>query len=109
MTYELREGQGSLFGNADREQGSNRPEWTGNLRVAGQTWRLAAWCRETRAGARYLSIKATPLEREPRGTGAAKSGRPASAQPRGESARKNALSATTSAPERDEFDDDIPF
>jgi hypothetical protein len=83
-----------LFVN-ERKQSDTQPSHTGTARLAGQMWRVAAWPRETKTGARYLSLKLSPLEQAavsaPEAAGAAKSPEPAS------------------APQQAEFDDDIPF
>jgi hypothetical protein len=91
MAYELREGQGSLFVN-DRRQNDTQPTHTGTARLAGQMWRLAAWCRETNSGARVLSLKFTPLERDTT-----------------QRTQESAQAPKSTAPAPEGFNDDIPF
>lgn len=61
MSYELNEGQGSMWPQEPRTE--RQPLWNGTVKLGGQLHRIAAWPRATRTGARYLSLKVTPLER----------------------------------------------
>lgn len=96
MTYELREGQGSLWPQEPRTE--TQPLWNGTVKLGGQMHRIAAWPRETRTGARYLSIKVTPLERA---TAPLPDPKPAAQRP---------APAPPPRPKVDpEFNDEIPF
>lgn len=95
MSYELREGQGSLWPQEPRTS-ETQPLWNGALKLGGQMHRIAAWPRETRTGARYLSIKVTPLERA---TAPLPDPKPATQRP----------APVRAAPVDPEFNDPLPF
>ena len=89
MTFEVREGQGALFAN-ERKEGQ-QPDYNGNVRINGVLYRLAGWKRTSKAGQRWLSLKAQPDQ------GTAQS--PSDTPP-----------ATAQAPKAaKDFNDDIPF
>ena len=69
MSYEVREGQGSLFVNDGKE--GDQPDFRGNLRLAGVLYRMAGWRRTSKSGTRWLSLKAERDAREPPAPGAA--------------------------------------
>lgn len=56
MAYETKELSGALFRNENKEH-DKQPDWTGNIKINGKLWRLAAWETESRGGVDYLSIK----------------------------------------------------
>jgi hypothetical protein len=90
MAYQIREGNGSLFVN-DRKETEQQPDYTGNVRIGGVLYRLAAWSRTGASGTPYLSISANPD------------------RPR-DSAEPSAAEASRVPPaQAQEFGDDIPF
>ena len=118
MAYEIKELTGSLFLNEEK-QGS-QPDYTGNVKINGKTWRLAAWETTSQGGREYLSIKITDPEefkrqQEQRNSGGQRSGgygntsqsdfekRRAEMRQRGEQARQQRDFGDDLA------DDDIPF
>lgn len=56
MAYEQQPGQGIMFRNDRKEEGSKQPDWKGTVNVEGQPMELAAWVREGKRG-EFLSIK----------------------------------------------------
>ena len=89
MAYQIREGQGSLFANEDKET-ERHPDYTGNVRLGGVLYRLAAWNRRAASGTEYLAISAKPE------------------RPRDDAATANSPAASP-AEASQEFNDDIPF
>jgi len=67
--FEREEGQGALFLNDKKEEGSNQPDYTGVVKVNGKEQRIAGWRRESQNGRKYLSIKVSDfLEKKPEAT-----------------------------------------
>jgi uncharacterized protein (DUF736 family) len=59
------ENRGVLFPNRYKEDGDNKPDYTGNVDVQGEQWRLAAWENTSAKGNRYLSIAVSePKDKE---------------------------------------------
>lgn len=50
------ENRGVLFPNRYKEEGDNKPDYTGKLDVNGEEWRLAAWENTSAKGNNYLSV-----------------------------------------------------
>ena len=50
------ENRGVLFPNRYKEEGDNKPGYTGKLDVNGEEWRLAAWENTSAKGNNYLSV-----------------------------------------------------
>ena len=61
MSYEQKDGQGSLFKNDDRET-EQHPLYKGSITVAGVQYWLAAWLKESKNGKKYMSLSAQPKE-----------------------------------------------
>ena len=61
-----RDGSGALFRN-DKGDNQNRPDYRGDVTIAGTKYRLSGWIKTTRDGAKYLSLAAT-LDTAPPGT-----------------------------------------
>jgi uncharacterized protein (DUF736 family) len=53
---------GVLFRNSHKEVGDKRPDFQGEINVAGKEFQLAGWLRESKKGAKFLSLKITPSE-----------------------------------------------
>ncbi len=56
MAYEFNEGQGSLFRNTYRQEGSRQPEYQGQVKINGKMMRISAWVRQTQKGDKYFSL-----------------------------------------------------
>jgi len=50
------ENRGVLFPNRYKEEGDNKPDYTGKVDVNGEEWRLAAWENTSKKGNSYLSV-----------------------------------------------------
>jgi uncharacterized protein (DUF736 family) len=61
MPFEQKDGQGALFKNTKKEKPSH-PDYTGDIRAEGVTFKLAGWVKETKDGRKYLSLSAMPKE-----------------------------------------------
>jgi hypothetical protein len=121
MPYEIKELKGSLFPNEGKER-DNQPDYTGNIKVKGKIWRLAAWETESRGGKGYLSISLSDPEEFKRSQEREET-RASGGLSESEFARKRKEIAATAAKARaamggtpatrdfgDDFsDDDIPF
>lgn len=58
MPYTPKDGQGALFKN-DKGGVDTRPDYKGNVLIAGTEYELAAWIKEGQRG-KYMSISAKP-------------------------------------------------
>lgn len=88
MSYELKDGSGSLWVN-DRKEKETHPDRTGTVKVGGRDYYISGWLKETSQGKKYLSLSFKPKlmsETASVPTGGRNDPRPA-----------------------DEFSDDIPF
>jgi hypothetical protein len=56
MSYEHREGQGSLFRNELKDPDSKQPDYRGTIMLAGKVWEIAGWKKEGAKGT-FLSLK----------------------------------------------------
>lgn len=86
MTYQQKDGEGSLFVN-DRKQTSQHPDFSGSLTLNGTEWWISAWNKQSKDGTRkYLSLSVRPKQQK-------------------------SPPATTAAPkeESNDFDDRLPF
>jgi len=48
--------KGVLFRDAEKAEGSKKPDYTGKLNVNGKDYRLAGWLREAKTGTKFLSL-----------------------------------------------------
>lgn len=62
MAFELREGQGSLFKNGKREEGSNQPNARGDCMIGGVVYEISAWTKESRLGIKFQSLSFKPKQ-----------------------------------------------
>lgn len=88
MSYEIREGEGSLFAN-ERKEGK-QPDYRGQVRIGGVLYRLSGWKRTSKSGTRWLALKADEEHQQ----------------------RTEAKAAPGEKPQQqpsDEFDDAVPF
>jgi len=58
VTYEHREGSGSLFLN--KKGADNHPDYKGDFMLNGTLYEIAAWAKTTGAGKPFLSLKVQP-------------------------------------------------
>ena len=74
MTYEIREGSGSLFQNSRKTQ-ENQPDYQGSVRINGQLYELAGWKKVGAQGTPLVALKIQlPREKEASPAPAAKPG-----------------------------------
>ena len=59
MSYEQKDGQGSLFKNEERET-EQQPNYRGSLTIGGVQYWLSAWLKESKGGKKYMSLSAQP-------------------------------------------------
>jgi uncharacterized protein (DUF736 family) len=79
---ENKDNSGALFRNENKVQGSNQPDYTGNITIDGERKRLAAWIKESQAGNKFMSIQISEF---------------------------NEQQNSQAAPSQAEADDDLPF
>jgi hypothetical protein len=61
VSYQQRDGSGSLFRNTFKKEGSNQPDYQGDITIGGQQWKLSAWLKTSKDGnTRFMSINAQP-------------------------------------------------
>tara|TARA_R100000742_G_C4267998_1_gene86283 strand:+ start:353 stop:589 length:237 start_codon:yes stop_codon:yes gene_type:complete len=54
--FEVKDETGSLFKNKEKSK-PTAPDLTGNCKIAGKEWRVAAWMNESKKGVKYYSLK----------------------------------------------------
>jgi uncharacterized protein (DUF736 family) len=54
-TFEHKEGKGSLLVNSYKK-GDTQPDFKGSIKINGQTYQVAAWRKQTKAGAEMISL-----------------------------------------------------
>ena len=60
MTYQQKDGEGSLFVN-DRKQTSQHPDYSGSILIGGTEYWLSGWKKSSKDGTKkYLSLSARP-------------------------------------------------
>jgi len=59
MAYEMKEGQGSLFREKEK-QSDNHPDYKGTCVVNGNTLQIAGWLKESKSGLKYMSLSIQP-------------------------------------------------
>jgi len=82
--YERKEGQGSIFGNKNK-QADSHPDFTGEALWRGETVRIALWKKKDKNGHTWLSAKLSEPYKKAEGE------------------------ASKPAPARLPIDDDLPF
>lgn len=93
MAYEQRDNTGSLFKNLDKEEGSNKPDYSGTCMVGGVEHYFDSWVKVADSGRKWLSFSFKPKQKQ--------APAPAPSQQRAPSRpAKHGL---------DDMDDDIPF
>jgi uncharacterized protein (DUF736 family) len=58
MAFEQRELSGSMFKN-DKKTLPNHPDYRGDCKVDGKLYWMSGWIKETKAGAKFLSVSLT--------------------------------------------------
>lgn len=61
--FEQRELNGSMFKN-DKKTLPNHPDYRGDVKVEGKLYWMSGWIKETKAGAKFLSISLTPKDEQ---------------------------------------------
>ena len=61
MAFELKEGQGTLFKNKLKDEGSKQPDYRGELMMDGTLMEVAAWIKEGAKG-KWMSLSVKPKE-----------------------------------------------
>ena len=61
---ENQDNSGALFRNDKKVQGSNQPDYTGNITINGERKRLAAWIKESKAGNKFMSVQISDFNNE---------------------------------------------
>jgi uncharacterized protein (DUF736 family) len=56
MSYD-NEKSGALFRNAKKEEGSQQPDYRGEIVLDGKKWEVAGWKKQSKNGNPYLSLK----------------------------------------------------
>ena len=110
MAFETKELSGALFHNGNKDRDA-QPDYTGNVKINGKIWRLAAWNSESRSGDPYLSIKVSdPEEYRRQQEGQGQTPKPPSGRLTNEDfQRRREQNRPRPSPEHDFSDDDIPF
>jgi len=62
MSYEMKEGQGSLFKN-DKKTEDNQPDYTGKVMIGGEEKRMAAWVKKPEGKKAFLSISISDFQK----------------------------------------------
>lgn len=61
MSYQQKDGQGSLFRN-DKQGNEKRPDWRGSLTLDGKEYEVAGWERTSQKGTAYISLSGKPKQ-----------------------------------------------
>lgn len=63
MTQYDNTNRGALFKN-DKQGNESRPDYTGNLNVAGMEYRVSAWLKTGKSGAKFMSLSVQPKQEQ---------------------------------------------
>lgn len=61
MTQYDNTNRGALFKN-DKQGNESRPDYTGTLNVAGMEYKLSAWLKVGKSGAKFMSLNVQPKQ-----------------------------------------------
>ena len=61
MSYEQKDGQGSLFRNENKET-EQHPDYRGSIKIDGREYWLSSWLKQAKNGKKYMSLSAQPKE-----------------------------------------------
>jgi hypothetical protein len=101
MAYD-NELRGALFRNGSQRDGKSDPQYRGRITIAGVEYWLDAWLATSKAGDRYMQLKARPKDADRQ--------QPQPQPQRQAPAPAPAAAAAKPAPSQpDPFDDEIPF
>ncbi len=59
MAYEHKELSGSMFPNRYKQDGDNKPDFVGELKIQGKVWQMAGWKKRRDNGEEWVSLKAS--------------------------------------------------
>lgn len=65
MAFELKDGQGSFFKNADKQPDDNRPAYRGEFKLDGTLYKIAGWIKEGPRG-KWMSLSVEPKDDAPK-------------------------------------------
>jgi hypothetical protein len=64
MAYELNEGQGTLFRNDKKPEGSKQPDYRGEAKLDGVLMEVAGWLKDGKNG-KWMSLSIKPKDSRP--------------------------------------------
>ena len=62
MSKNSYDNSGVLFKNREKEEGSRKPDYTGNITINGEEMRLSAWLKNGKNGT-FMSLQVSPKQR----------------------------------------------
>ena len=63
MAYEQRDNSGSLFKNDKKQEGDNKPNYTGQVTINGVEMWISAWLKDGQNG-KWMSLSFKPKEQQ---------------------------------------------
>jgi uncharacterized protein (DUF736 family) len=64
MAYD-NEKRGVLFKNQKKEEGSNKPDYTGSATIEGVEYFMDAWMKTSESGRKFMSFSFNPKTKQP--------------------------------------------
>lgn len=68
MAYETKPLTGALFKN-EKDGNEKRPDYRGDCLIEGTIYKISAWIKESKNGAKFMSLKFEPKDAVPADTG----------------------------------------
>jgi hypothetical protein len=65
MAYEMNDMSGSLFKNDKKVEGSNQPDYRGEIKINGVSYWQSAWLKTSASGVKFMSFAYQPKEAAP--------------------------------------------
>ena len=65
MSFEQRDNSGALFKN-EKKSHDNQPDYQGECKIDGQTFRMSAWIKRKEGGRTWMSFSFTPWDKDGR-------------------------------------------
>lgn len=67
MAYEMKDGQGTMFQNADKQpEETNKPDWKGRIMVNGAMYWISGWYKNPNPDkGEFLSLSVQPMQDQP--------------------------------------------